>query len=227
MCSIPAKNCIFVQYFSPSSLTISVNLLWIWKNVPQHNKGKNFKFLVFRQKSKFWHSDKTGWYPSAYVCQLLYDSSWPSMRSGFGHWPTPQIWTKMTNKNLRNFHKIANFDILTVWAACQHSIASLCNISALPVSLSLRYGFGYEKKYPKIIKSKIRFSAISLKIKILKFRQDGHHPGTLVLVCDNFCTIPVGHLWDLVSDMDPPPKSAIKWQLKIGLIFTKFKILIF
>ena len=65
----------------------------------------------------------------------------------------------MTTKNWHNFHKIANFDVLIVWAACKHSIASLCNISALPVSLSLRYGFGYEKKIPK-----------NNKVQILNFR---------------------------------------------------------
>ena len=170
-------------------------------------KNKNFDIPTRRASS---------WDPGAYVWQLLYDSSEPSLRSGFGHRPTPQIYNKMTTKNWPNFHKIANFDILLAWAACQHRIASLCNISALPVSLSLRYGFGYEKKYPKIIKSKFQISGISSKFKILTFRQDGHHPGTLVLMCDNFCTIPVGHLWDLVPDMNPPPKITPKFTEKMA-----------
>ena len=60
--------------------------------------------------------------------------------------------------------------------------------------------------YTKIIKSKFQISGISSKLKNLTFRQDGHHPGTLVLVCDNFCTIPVDHLWDLALDIHSPTK---------------------
>ena len=73
----------------------------------------------------------------------------------------------------------------------------------------------------KIIKSKFQITGILSKFKILTFRQDGHHPGTLVLMCDNFCTIPVSHLRDLVSDMNLPSQFAIKSQPKNCPNFTK------
>ena len=67
----------------------------------------NFRHFVKNQNVDIATRQALSWDPSASVCQLLYDSSRRSMRSGFGHGPTLQMYNKMTTKKIgRIFTKL-------------------------------------------------------------------------------------------------------------------------
>ena len=97
-----------MQHFSPTGLTIFEIWLRTWEKIPQNNK---VQISIFRHFVKNLNFDiptrrASSWDPGAYVWQLLYDSSKPSLRSGSGHEPTPQNHPKIHWKNGLIFTKM-------------------------------------------------------------------------------------------------------------------------
>ena len=84
-------------------------------NIWHFIKNQNFDIRTRRAAS---------WDPVAYAFKVKHGTGEPSLRTGFGHNHTLQIYKKILTKNWPNFAKNADFDVLTGRAACQHSIAS-------------------------------------------------------------------------------------------------------
>ena len=114
-----------------------------WKICPKISKSK-FDYPVFRQKSKFWHSDKTGRIPGPFCICLQRISSYKLaiFEICFQAWPHPTNLPRFLTKIWPNFAKIQNVEFFFKWAPSQYYCPTSCAKSTDFVQPLLRYCSG-------------------------------------------------------------------------------------